>query len=243
MDPPDRLTAAFVAMADTLTTDYDTVEFAHQLIDHAMTFLPIAAAGILLGDTNGELHFFAASSDRAAQLEQLQMHAGAGPCLDAYHSGHRVIVDDLANTIARWPTFAVRAAGYGFRAVAALPMRLREDRVGGLNLFLDHPGTLTDADIAVGQALADVATIGILHQRVLSRTEQVNQQLQSALDTRLIIEQAKGIIAERARIDMNHAFTLLRAHARSTNRKLADLARAIVDGADTTALLNAKRAR
>ena len=122
-------------------------------------------------------------------------------------------------------------------------MRLREDRVGGLNLFLDHPGTMTDADIAVGQALADVATIGILHQRVLSHTEQVNQQLQTALDTRLIIEQAKGIIAERARIDMNHAFTLLRAQARRTNRRLADLAHAIVDGADTTDLIAATRAR
>jgi hypothetical protein len=169
--------------------------------------------------------------------------AALGPCLDAYRSGQPMLVDDLRGSAARWPAFAAEAGRCGFRAVAALPMRLRQERVGGLNLFLDEPGSMTDANLGVAQALADVATIGILHQRVLSHSEQVNQQLQTALDTRLVIEQAKGILAERGRIDMSQAFVLLRARARSTNRRLADLAHAIVDGADTTEVLGGAPAR
>ena len=133
----------------------------------------------------------------------------------------------------RWPVFAERAAEYEFRAVTALPLRLRDERVGALNLFRSEKGPMPDADVAVAQALADVATIGILHQRVFTRSELVNQQLQTALNTRLIIEQAKGVLAERGAIDMDQAFKLLRSHARRTNRRLADLARAVVDGADT----------
>ena len=132
---------------------------------------------------------------------------------------------------------ADRAAAYGFRAVTALPMRLRDERVGALNLFRNVSGGMAAADVAVAQALADVATIGILHQRVLTRSELVNQQLQTALNTRLTIEQAKGVLAERGAIDMDRAFDMLRGHARKTNRRLADLARAVVEGADTADFL------
>jgi ANTAR domain/GAF domain len=243
MQEYQRLASAFVGLADTLVADYDAVELAQQLVDNATSLLPIAAAGILLGDTNGELHLYTASSDRAGHLEKLQLQTGAGPCLDAYRSGQPMLVDDLRGSAARWPAFAAEAGRCGFRAVAALPMRLRQERVGGLNLFLDEPGSMSDANLGVAQALADVATIGILHQRVLSHSEQVNQQLQTALDTRLVIEQAKGILAERGRIDMSQAFVLLRARARSTNRRLADLAHAIVDGADTTEVLGGAPAR
>jgi GAF domain-containing protein len=243
MDHHERLAAAFVGLADTLVADYDVVEMAQQLIDNALSLLPIAAAGLLLGDASGVLHLFAASSEHAGNLERLQMHAGAGPCLDAYTSGRPVLIEDLGRSAAKWPVFAVQAAQYGYKAVAALPMRLRDERVGGLNLFLKETGNMTDADIAVAQALADVATIGILHQRVLSQSEQVNQQLQTALTTRLIIEQAKGILAERGKIDTNHAFELLRAQARRTNRRLADLAGEVVAGTDTVDVLDTKQAR
>jgi ANTAR domain/GAF domain len=239
MDPYERLAHAFVGLADSLVADYDVIELAQQLIDSSMTLLPIAAAGILLGDATGELHVFASSSEETRLLELLQVEADMGPCLQAYRTGTAVFVDDLAVDPARWPAFASRAADYSFRSVSALPLRLRDERVGALNLFRADSGALSGTDVAVGQALADVATIGILHQRILTRSELVNQQLQTALNSRVVIEQAKGVLAERGGVTMDHAFTLLRAHARRTQQRLADTARAVVDGAETEAILNA----
>jgi ANTAR domain-containing protein/GAF domain-containing protein len=237
MDRYERLANAFVGLADTLVADYDVIELAQQLIDSTMTLLPIDAAGLLLGDSQGELHVFASSSEQTRLLELLQVEADVGPCLEAYRTGRPVLVADLEGDAARWPAFAERATEYGFNAVTALPLRLRVERVGALNLFRRGAGRMETADIGVAQALADVATIGILHQRVLSHSELVNQQLQTALNTRLIIEQAKGVLAERGTIDMDRAFNLLRGHARNTNRRLADLARDVVNGADTKDIL------
>lgn len=238
MDRYERLANAFVGLADTLVADYDVVELAQQLIDSSMTLLPIAAAGIVLGDAMGELHVFALSSEQTRLLELLQVEADMGPCLQAYRTGAAVFVDDLSVDPRRWPAFAERAAEYHFRSVSALPLRLRDERVGALNLLRTDVGPLQQTDIAVGQALADVATIGILHQRIMTRSELVNQQLQTALNTRVVIEQAKGVLAERGGVDMDIAFSLLRAHARKTQQRLADLARAVVAGADTTVILN-----
>jgi ANTAR domain/GAF domain len=238
MDRYERLASAFVDLADTLVADYDVIELAQQLIDSSMTLLPIAAAGILLGDSSGGLHVFASSSEQTRLLELLQVEADVGPCLEAYRNGQPVLVDDLKAEAARWPAFAERAAEYNFVGLTALPLRLRTERVGALNLFRNDAGPMSAADVAVAQALADVATIGILHQRILSRSELVNQQLQTALNTRLIIEQAKGVLAERGAIDMDRAFNLLRAHARRSNRRLVDLSRDVVDGADTTGVLS-----
>ena len=147
--------------------------------------------------------------------------------------------DDLEVDSQRWPAFAERAAEYNYRSVSALPLRLRDERVGALNLFRTEAGALAPTDLAIGQALADVAAIGILHQRILTRSEMVNQQLQAALNTRVIIEQAKGVLAERGAVDMDGAFALLRSHARRTHQRLADLARAVVEGAETSAILEA----
>ena len=241
MDRYERLANAFVGLADTLVADYDVIELAQQLIDSTMSLLPITAAGILLGDSSGELHVFASSSEQSRLLELLQVKADVGPCLEAYRTGLPVIVEDLSVEAAKWPAFSERAAEYNFRAVTAFPLRLRSERVGALNLFRSEAGPLAAADAAVAQALADVATIGILHQRILSRSEVVNQQLQTALNTRLIIEQAKGVLAERGAIDMDRAFNLLRTHARRTNRRLADLARDVVDGADASTILGHDR--
>jgi transcriptional regulator with GAF, ATPase, and Fis domain len=237
MDRYERLANAFVGLADTLVADYDVIELAQQLIDSAMTLLPIDAAGLLLGDAKGELHVFASSSEQTRLLELLQVEADAGPCLEAYRTGHPVLAADLAADADKWPAFAERAGEYGLSAVTALPLRLRAERIGALNLFRGQTGLMDPADVAVAQALADVATIGILHQRVLTQSELVNQQLQTALNTRLIIEQAKGVLAERGTVDMDRAFKLLRGHARNTNRRLADLAREVVNGADTNDIL------
>ncbi|MCW2514157.1 MAG: Transcriptional regulator [Mycobacterium sp.] len=237
MDRYERLASAFVGLADTLVADYDVIELAQQLIDSTMTLLPIDAAGILLGDPGGELHVFASSSEQSRLLELLQVEANVGPCLEAYRAGQPVLVSDLRDETTRWPAFTERAEEYGFLAVTALPLRLRDEKVGALNLFRRQIGLMESADVAVAQALADVATIGILHQRVLTHSEVVNQQLQTALNTRLIIEQAKGVLAERGAIDMDRAFNLLRAHARRTNRRLAELARDVVGGASTSDIL------
>jgi GAF domain-containing protein len=236
-DDYGRLAQAFVGLADTLVDDYDVIELAQQLIDSSMVLLPIAAAGILIGDMQGDLHVLASSSEHTRLLELLQVEADLGPCLLAYRSGEQVVVDDLRVDSQRWPDFAQRAAKYNYRSVCALPLRLRDERVGALNLFRNEPGSLIPADIAVGQALADVATVGILHQRILTRADVINEQLQIALNTRVIIEQAKGVLAERGDLDMEHAFTLLRSYARRTHQRLADVAHAVVEHGDTRAIL------
>jgi hypothetical protein len=234
-----QLAQAFVGLADTLVDDYDVVELAQQLIDNSMVLLPIAAAGILIGDIHGELHVLASSSEETRLLELLQIEAGLGPCLLSYRTGTQVVVEDLrVDDPQRWPDFAARAAEYNYRSVVALPLRLRDERVGALNLFSNEIGSLAQGDIDVGQALADVATIGILHQRILTQSDVINQQLQSALNTRIIIEQAKGVIAERGSVDMEQAFTMLRVHARTTRQRLSDVAHAVVEHADTSAIIN-----
>jgi hypothetical protein len=240
MDRYEQLAAAFVGLADTLVADYDIVDLAQRLIDNAMELLPIAAAGILLADPYGRLHVFASSSEQTRLLELLQVEADAGPCLQAYRSGTAFLVHDLDTDRQRWPAFAERAAQYGYRSAFALPLRLRDERLGAVNLFRLQAGPLPMSDIAIGQALADVAAVGILHQRLIARAGVVNEQLQVALNSRVIIEQAKGVLAERGGIAMDRAFTLLRGHARRTNQHLSDVARAVVDGADTAAILNAR---
>ena len=238
MERYEQLANAFVGLADTLVADYDAVELAQQLVDSSMSLLPIAAAGIVLGDAHGALQVFASSSEQTRLLELFQVEADAGPCLQACRTGKQVLVEDLSADTGRWPAFARRAAEYGYRSVCALPLKLRQQRVGALNLFRTEVGILAPADIAVGQALADVAAIGILNHRILLRSETVSQQLQTALNSRVVIEQSKGVLAERGSLDMDRAFTALRSYARRTDQRLVDVARAVVEGADTTAILD-----
>ena len=238
MDNYKRLAEAFVGLADTLVDDYDAIELSQQLIDNSMALLPISAAGLLIGDLQGGLHVIASSSEETRLLELLQVEADLGPCLLAYRTGEHVLVDDLRVDPHRWPEFAERAMAYNYRSVCALPLRLRDERVGALNLFRDEVGTLMPGDLAVAQALADVATIGILHQRILTHSDLINQQLQTALNTRVVIEQAKGVIAERGQVDMERAFVLLRSHARRTRHRLSDIATEVVERGDTTAILS-----
>ncbi len=238
MDSHNLLGHVFTRLADTLATDFDVVELAQQLVESAMTLLPVDAAGILVADLDGRFQVLASNSEQAHLLELFQTEHERGPCVRAYHTGEAVIVDNLTVDIQRWPEFARRALEYGFQSVHALPMRMRADRVGALNLLRFDTGRLSADDAAIGQALADIATLGIMHRRIATQADMVNQQLQTALNTRTVIEQAKGMLAERGGIDTDRAFHLLRAHARSTRVRLVDIARAVVDGADTTAILD-----
>ena len=192
----------------------------------------------MLSDQRGTLRVVSSSTEQAHLVELFQLQANEGPCLDCFNTSRQVTSPDLDHE-PRWPRFVAHAREAGYRAVYALPLRLRSETIGGLNLFGSAPGALSAHALRVGQALADVATIGILQERAVRRQEVLAEQLQAALNSRVIIEQAKGMLAERGQIDLAQAFTLLRKHARSHQLRLSDLARDVVNGATVLdALLN-----
>jgi GAF domain-containing protein len=223
------LSATFVELTDTMVADFDIIDFLHVLTSRSVELLDVSAAGLLLADPRGELRVVAASSEAARLLELFQLQSDEGPCLDCFRSGQPVGATDLSAD-QRWPQFAAAAGQAGFSAVQALPMRLRDQVIGALNLFRATAGAFDADAVHIGQALADVATISLLHERSVRRTDTLNEQLQTALNSRVIIEQAKGKLAERLGIDVDLAFTLLRDQARGRNQRLSDLARAFVDG-------------
>ena len=228
----ELLSETFVELTDTMVAGFDVIDFLHVLTDRSVRLLDVSAAGLLLADPRGELRVVAASSEAARLLELFQLQNDQGPCLDCFRTGRPVAAADLAAAAQRWPRFVPAARRAGFAAVQALPMRLREQVIGALNLFRADAGALAPADIRVGQALADVATISLLHERSMRHSDTLNEQLQTALNSRVIIEQAKGKLAERLGVDMDQAFALLRDRARVSNRRLSDLAWAFVDGTE-----------
>ncbi len=225
----ELLSDTFVDLADTMIADFDVIDFLHMLTDRSVRLLSVSAAGVLLSDLRGQLRVAAASSEAAGLIELFQIQNDQGPCLDCFRTGQPVTAVGLAGLEQRWPRFAVTAAQAGFDNVHALPMRLRDQVIGALNLFGTGTSPLGQADLRIGQALADVATIGLLQERNVRRAETLAEQLQSALNSRVVIEQAKGRLAERLGLDMDQAFALLREHARSTNQRLTDVARNIID--------------
>lgn len=234
MSEPDRelqVGRAFVALADTLVDDYDVIDLLDQLVAHSVSLLAADAAGILLGDARAALRVVASSSEDAQTMELLQLQADQGPCLDCYQQVVQIRVPDLHEVADRWPAFvaALEDSG-GFRSVHALPLRLRGTAIGAMNLFHRRPGPLPESDLALGQALADVATIGILSERAIRRGEVVTEQLQSALNSRVVIEQAKGVIAQRTGVDMGAAFAVLRSYSRNNNVRLGEVARRLAEG-------------
>jgi transcriptional regulator with GAF, ATPase, and Fis domain len=221
---------AFVQAADTMVDDFDVIDFLHTLAERCVQLLDVDAAGLMLADNLGQLHATAASSENARLLELFELQGDAGPCVDAFRTGTPVVNADLEANQHRWPRFAEAARATGFTEVHALPLRLRETVIGALNLFCSQPGRLSEDDTRIGQALADVATIGILAQRNVHQAELLTMQLQNALTSRVIIEQAKGVLAERHKISVDQAFTLLRKYARNHNQRLSDLARDVAEG-------------
>jgi len=227
------LSETFVELTDTMVADFDVIDFLHVLTDRSVVLLDAAAAGLLLADPRGELRVVAASSEAARLLELFQLQNDQGPCLDCFRSGEPVTAADLDAEAQRWPRFTTAARQAGFAAVQALPMRLRDQVIGALNLFRATPGAFDPDNVRIGQALADVATISLLHERSMRQSDTLNEQLQTALNSRVVIEQAKGKLAERLGIDMAQAFAILRGAARNRNLRLADLAQAFIDGTES----------
>jgi len=227
----DLLSNTFVELADTMVADFDVIDFLHMLTDRSVRLLAASAAGVVLADPRGELRVAAASSEAAELVELFQIQNDEGPCLDCFRTGKPVSATGLSAQDRRWPRFGAAAAQAGFDAVEALPMRLRDQVIGALNLFRASSGTFDPVDLRIGQALADVATIGLLQDRYVRRSEAVAEQLQGALNSRVVIEQAKGKLAERLSVDMDRAFGLLRDYARNNNQQLTDVARNFVDSA------------
>jgi transcriptional regulator with GAF, ATPase, and Fis domain len=225
-----RLVETFVTLADTLVDNYDVIDFLQTLAERCVELLDVSEAGIMLADGKGGLRHAACSSERMRLVELFELQLEEGPCFDAYTQGVPVVSGAPEDLEARWPAFAPHAHDAGFATAVALPMRLRNQVIGALNLFSSEVRKLTDEDVRVGQAMADIATIGILQERTIRGGRTFSTQLQAALDSRVAIEQAKGIVAEHNQIDVDEAFGLLRAFTRDHNRLLAETCRQVIAG-------------
>jgi hypothetical protein len=224
------IATTFVDLADTLVADFDVIDFLHTLATRTVDLLDASAAGIMLADQRGGLQVMASSTEEARILELYELQNDEGPCLDCYRSGLPVARGDLPMMRASWPVFTERLIELGFRSAQAVPMRLRSETIGALNIFRAEPGGLSEADLRIGQAMADVATVGLLQERAIAARELLATQLQSALTSRIALEQAKGVLAERAGLPMDQAFRVMRDYARSHNRRLSEVAAQIIDG-------------
>jgi len=227
---PDRersVPEAFVSLADSLVEPFDVVELLDGLTGECARLLDVASAGLLLADRFNVLHVVAASSEQTRNLELFQLQRDEGPCLECFRTGTAVSVADLQSQAVRWPQFAAAARQMGFASVHALPMRLHDQMLGTLGLFGAAVGALSDEDLNLGQALAHVASVSLVTGNAATDRRNLNQQLQTALDSRVLIEQAKGAVAQHANVTMDEAFTLLRRYARNHNQKLTDVARTV----------------
>jgi GAF domain-containing protein len=225
-----RIVETFVELADTMAEDFDVVEFLHRLAERCVELLDCTEAGLLLADAAGMLRVMASSSERSDALDLLQSQNEEGPCFECYRRGVPVFSGDLTADAGRWPTFTPLAVQMGFRSVQAIPMRVRGECVGALNLFRAVAGRLVEQDMSLGQGMADIAAIALLQERTVRQAHGVVGQLQGALSSRVIIEQAKGVLAERAQIGVDAAFARMRTHARAHNLRLSNVARELIDG-------------
>ena len=233
MTREQHLPQVFIELADTLVADFDLVDFLSRLAEKTVELLDVDAVGLMLTDEDGVLHVMASSDDQAELLELFELHHDQGPCPECFRTGVAVVNVDLGT----WPEFAAAAAAGGYVSAHALPLRLRGEVIGVMNLFRSCPAPLTAADAALGQALSDMATIGLLHEREVRGHQQLTEQLQRALSSRVVIEQAKGMLAERAGLTLPEAFTAMRTYPRGTGCGLTAIAAGVLDGTLRTSSL------
>ena len=230
MSREQRLAEVFIELADSLVDDYDVLDLLHTLCERSVELLHAQAAGLILADQRGVLEVMASTTEEARLLELFVLQNDEGPCLDCYSTGEQVVNVNLAQVEERWPRFHAATRSAGFRSTHAIPMRLRGQVIGVLNLLCTDLAGLSEADVALGQALCDIATVGLLQERTVRQGAELAEQLQSALNSRVLLEQAKGVLSERAGISVDHAFTLMRTHARSNHLKLGTVATAVING-------------
>jgi GAF domain-containing protein len=221
---------SLVEMADTLVDDYDVVDLLTGLADRCVDLLGVSAAGVMLASPEGGLGLVASSSEAMRLLELFELQAQEGPCLDAFRTGQPVGQQNLRAGSGRWPSFSAAALQAGFRSALALPLRLREATLGALNLLSVTRTPMDEADVIVARAFADLATLSIVQHRAAAEAQSLNEKLSAALASRVVIEQAKGVISERVGVDLAEAFARLRGYARSHNLRLTDVAQAAIDG-------------
>jgi transcriptional regulator with GAF, ATPase, and Fis domain len=225
-----RLAEVFVELADTLVEEFDVVDFLQTLTERCVELVDTDAAGLMLDDQRGNLQVIAYTHESARLLELFELQRAEGPCLDCFATGEAITNVDLAASRSRWPVFTEAAMGSGFAYSHALPLRLRRQVLGALNLFTVERTELTGDHLAVAQGMADIATISLLHERALRDQVLLAEQLQTALHSRIMIEQAKGVLSARAEISVGEAFGRMRTHARRTGQQLTSVAEAVVTG-------------
>jgi transcriptional regulator with GAF, ATPase, and Fis domain len=227
------LARTFVELADTLVDHFDVVELLTLLTDRCAAVLDVAAASLILVAPEGDLRVVASSSEDLRLVELFEIQSQEGPCPDCYRTGQLALSPNLARDAGHWPRFGPVALKAGFQSVHALPMRLRGETIGALNLFRETEGALDEADVVAAQALADVATIAILQHRATVQAHVVVEQLNHALNSRIMIEQAKGMLVARVGLNMEDAVSWMRNHARSQGLHLVDVAQSVIDGTMT----------
>ena len=229
MTREELIAGTFVELADTLVAEFDAIDFLHVLIERTVTLLDADAGGIMLADDRGGLEVLAASSHEVHLVELFELQHDEGPCLEAFRTGRAVTRAGLDEMRASWPTFTPRLEAAGFASAQAVPMRLRDEIIGALNVFRVRPGALSDSDMKLARALADVATVGLLQERTIRAHDVLAEQLQGALNSRILIEQAKGVMAERTGLDVDQAFTVIRTRARQEGRPLIAVAADVIN--------------
>ncbi len=225
----EQIIGTFVGFAGAMLEDFDIVEFLHRLLERAVELLSCAEAGLLLANAEGALRVMASSSQRSEALEFLQAEGGGGPCVESYLGSRTVLSEDLQEDRERWPAFVEMALENGICSVHSIPMRVQGETIGAFTLFRSKVGRIAPNDLPLGQGLADIAAVAILQERATRERRGVVQQLEHALGSRVLIEQAKGILAERAHASMDAAFLGIRAYSRSHNRRLIEVAGDIVE--------------
>lgn len=238
MATQQRLVEVFVELADTLVDNYDVIDFLHTLTEAAVELLDAQAAGLMLADQLGQVQVLASSSEESRVLELFELQHAQGPCIDSYRQGSQVTNIGAAEAQRRWPGFGAAVEVSRFTSVHALPLRLRTETIGAMNIFLTRSGALSDEDIALGQGLADIATIGLLQERAVTQQNILAEQLQGALASRVLVEQAKGVFAERHGVEVSMAFKAIRSHARSTGQPLRAVANQVIDGTFEASLVD-----
>jgi GAF domain-containing protein len=225
-----RIVETFVELADTMVDHFDVVEFLHRLVERSLELMDCAEVGLLLANAAGSLQVMASSSARSEALGLVQARAEEGPCFECYLGSRLVFSEDLALDTHRWPTFARAAVQQGISSAHAIPMRVRGHTIGTLGLLRAGTGRLSERDVPLGQGMADIAAVALIQERAMRETRGVVQQLQGALNSRVVIEQAKGVLAERGSVSVDVAFVSIRRYARHHDRRLSDVARDVIDG-------------